>query len=55
MAKLERLAITDEDLNGLPLNEFLNTTFGDPTPDEEFENGADADVIYVIEQEKKNG
>lgn len=55
MTKLERLTINDEDLNGLTLDAFLRENFGDSTPDEEFENGDDADVIYVIEQEKKNG
>lgn len=55
MTKLERLTITDEDLNGLSLNEFLKTNFGDPSSDEEFENGEGADVMYFIEQERKNG
>ena len=54
MTNLEHLTITNEELNGLTLDVFLRENFGDPTSDEEFENGDDADVIYVIEQEKKN-
>lgn len=55
MTNLEHLTITNEELNGLTLDVFLRENFGDPTSDEEFENGDDADVVYVIEQEEKNG
>lgn len=52
--KLGTLKISDKELNGLTLGEFLRQNFGEPSSDN-FDNGDDAEDIYVIEREKKNG